>query len=172
MMRAALSETIAKPYIVPSSFKVQFSMALLPQRLSVSCDSDNTANIAYMGLEVKLRRKSPYFRTFSEFVFRIKKFSSPKKMRNRQFVFTPKIEYELVAERPVVSSVEPSEANLSSLQFPTWCPRQESNLDIGFRKPVFCPLNYGGSTIILYPRITVWSTTQRRYLGCRTSPKI
>ena len=27
----------------------------------------------------------------------IKKFSSPK-MRNREFVFTPKIEYELVAE--------------------------------------------------------------------------
>jgi hypothetical protein len=36
----------------------------------------------------------------------IKKFSPPK-MRNREFVFTPKIEYELVAER--------SEANLSNL---------------------------------------------------------
>ena len=34
-------------------------------------------------------------------------------MRNRQFFFTPKIEYELVAER--------SEANPSNLQFPTWC---------------------------------------------------
>jgi len=34
-------------------------------------------------------------------------------MRNREFVFTPKIEYELVAER--------SEANPSNLQFPTWC---------------------------------------------------
>jgi len=34
-------------------------------------------------------------------------------MRNRQFVFTPKIEYELVAER--------SEANQNSLTFPTWC---------------------------------------------------
>ncbi len=34
-------------------------------------------------------------------------------MRNRQFVFAPKIEYKLVAER--------SEANLSNLQFPTWC---------------------------------------------------
>src|SRR3989344_3472497 len=43
---------------------------------------------------------------------RIKKFSSPK-MRNREFVFTPKIEYKLVAER--------SEANLSNLQFPSWC---------------------------------------------------
>ena len=34
-------------------------------------------------------------------------------MRNREFVFTPKIEYKLVAER--------SEANPSNLQFPTWC---------------------------------------------------
>jgi len=42
----------------------------------------------------------------------IKKFSSPK-MRNREFVFTPKIEYELVAER--------SEANQNSLTFPFWC---------------------------------------------------
>ncbi len=41
-----------------------------------------------------------------------KKFSSPK-MRNRQFVFAPKIEYQLVAER--------SEANQNSLTFPMWC---------------------------------------------------
>ena len=34
-------------------------------------------------------------------------------MRNREFVFTPKIEYELVAER--------SEANQNSLTFPMWC---------------------------------------------------
>ena len=34
-------------------------------------------------------------------------------MRNREFVFTPKIEYELVAER--------SEANQNSLTFPFWC---------------------------------------------------
>ncbi len=34
-------------------------------------------------------------------------------MRNREFVFTPKIEYKLVAER--------SEANQNSLTFPTWC---------------------------------------------------
>ena len=60
------------------SFKVQFSVANLPQRLSVSCDSDNTANVAYMGLKVKLNRKSPYFRAFSRFLYRIKKFSSPK----------------------------------------------------------------------------------------------
>ena len=34
-------------------------------------------------------------------------------MRNREFVFTPKIEYELVAER--------SEANQNPLQFAFWC---------------------------------------------------
>ena len=34
-------------------------------------------------------------------------------MRNREFVFTPKIEYKLVAER--------SEANLSNLRIPFWC---------------------------------------------------
>ena len=34
-------------------------------------------------------------------------------MRNRQFVFTPKIEYKLVAER--------SEANQNRLIFPFWC---------------------------------------------------
>src|SRR3989344_4990523 len=47
----------------------------------------------------------------------IKKFSSPK-MQNRQFVFTPKIEYELVAKR--------CEANQNPLTFPIWCPRRES----------------------------------------------
>ena len=40
-------------------------------------------------------------------------------MRNREFVFTPKIEYELVAER--------GEANQNSLTFPTWCREWESN---------------------------------------------
>ena len=34
-------------------------------------------------------------------------------MRNREFVFAPKIQYKLVAER--------SEANPSNLQFPMWC---------------------------------------------------
>ena len=34
-------------------------------------------------------------------------------MQNRQFVFAPKIEYRLVAER--------SEANLSNLRIPFWC---------------------------------------------------
>ena len=49
----------------------------------------------------------------------LKNIGSNHILRNRQFVFAPKIEYKLVAER--------SEANLSCLQFPTWCPGGESN---------------------------------------------
>jgi len=45
----------------------------------------------------------------------LKNIGSNHILRNREFVFTPKIEYKLVAER--------SEANLSNLQFPLWCPR-------------------------------------------------
>ena len=41
-------------------------------------------------------------------------------MRSREFVFTPKIPYNLIAER--------SEANQNRLIFPFWCPHQESNL--------------------------------------------
>jgi len=48
------------------------------------------ANIAYMNLKVKLNRKSPKIGAFSRFQNWIKKFSSPK-MRNREFVFTPKL---------------------------------------------------------------------------------
>jgi hypothetical protein len=70
----------------------------------------------------------------------IKKFSSPK-MRNRQFVFTPKIEYQLVAER--------SEANQNRLQFPTWCPRQELNLHPELRRLVLYPLSYEDIYFIL-----------------------
>ena len=41
-------------------------------------------------------------------------------MRNREFVFTPKIEYKLVAElAPPCGGA--GEANPSNLQFPTWC---------------------------------------------------
>ena len=43
----------------------------------------------------------------------LKNIGSNHILRNREFVFTPKIEYELVAER--------SEANQNSLTFPTWC---------------------------------------------------
>ncbi|MBI5306250.1 recombinase family protein [Candidatus Wolfebacteria bacterium] len=41
-------------------------------------------------------------------------------LENRQFVFAPKIQYELVAER--------SEATASGLQFPFWCSREDLNL--------------------------------------------
>ena len=51
----------------------------------------------------------------------IKKFSSHK-MRNRQFVFAPKIQYKLAAER--------SEADPSCLQFPYWCAGEDLNLHV------------------------------------------
>ena len=75
-----------------SSFQGAFSAATLRQMLAVF-NSDNTHNIAYMALKVKANRKSLYLRAFSGFQYWIKKFSSPK-MRNREFVFTPKIEYK------------------------------------------------------------------------------
>ena len=43
-------------------------------------------------------------------------------MRNRQFVFAPKIEYKLVADPPVGG-----EANQNRLIFPVWCRGRESN---------------------------------------------
>jgi site-specific DNA recombinase len=49
----------------------------------------------------------------------LKNIGSNHILRNRQFVFTPKIEYKLVAER--------SEANQNSLTFPTWCLGRDSN---------------------------------------------
>ncbi len=49
----------------------------------------------------------------------LKNIGSNHILRNRQFVFAPKIEYKLVAER--------SEANQSRLKFPTWCPGWDSN---------------------------------------------
>ena len=64
----------------------------------------------------------------------IKKFSSPK-MRNREFVFTPKIEYQLVAER--------SEATSESLTFPIWCARLDSNQEPSRYKLDAPPLSYG-----------------------------
>ncbi len=49
----------------------------------------------------------------------LKNIGSNHILRNREFVFTPKIEYKLVAER--------GEANQNSLTFPFWCPRWGSN---------------------------------------------
>ena len=68
----------------------------------------------------------------------IENFSSPK-MRNRQFVFAPKIEYQLVAESANRAD-KLREANQNSLQFPFWCGGQDSNLrsHYGARFTVWC----------------------------------
>ena len=50
----------------------------------------------------------------------LKNIGSNHILRNRQFVFAPKIEYKLAAER--------SEANQNSLTFLTWCAGKDSNL--------------------------------------------
>ena len=60
------------------------------------------------------------------FDFMIKKFSFPK-MRNRQFVFAPKIEYQLVAESFDFTQDKLRKANQNALTFPFWCPQEESN---------------------------------------------
>ena len=67
----------------------------------------------------------------------LKNIGSNHILRNRQFLFAPKIEYKLVAER--------SEANQNSLTFPKWCPCQESNLEPLLRRELFYPLNYRGN---------------------------
>ncbi|KKS64023.1 MAG: Recombinase [Parcubacteria group bacterium GW2011_GWB1_42_6] len=54
----------------------------------------------------------------------LKNIGSNHILRNRKFVFTPKIEYELVAER---GEARRSEANQNSLTFPFWCTGRESN---------------------------------------------
>ena len=56
---------------------------------------------------------------YTEMTTFLKNIGSNHILRNRQFVFTPKIEYQLVAER--------SEANQNSLTFPFWCRGRESN---------------------------------------------
>jgi len=50
-------------------------------------------------------------------------------MRNRQFVFAPKIQYKLAAER--------SEAGSQNLQFPHWCPRKELATSLNTAVAVF-----------------------------------
>ena len=50
----------------------------------------------------------------------LKNIGSNHILRNRQLIFSPKIPYNLVAER--------SEATPNHLQIPYWCPRQDSNL--------------------------------------------
>src|SRR3989344_9301766 len=98
-----------------------------------------------MFLQLALRRKTmPH--PYNNYKFIILKLSYAKiyffrtstslsiKMRNRQFEFSPKLQYRLTTERLVVSGVEPSEAAPSSLRFPVWCSHEESNLDHKLRK--------------------------------------
>ena len=71
----------------------------------------------------------------------IKKFSFPR-MQNRQFIFEPKMQYALTAER--------SEAAVSNLQFPKWCPRLESNQQLDLRRVLLYPFNYEGKVYLKY----------------------
>ena len=68
----------------------------------------------------------------------LKNIGSNNILRNREFVFTPKIEYEMAAER--------SEAASSGLRFSKVSPREESNPDYRNRNPVSYPLNDEGIT--------------------------
>ena len=62
-------------------------------------------------------------------------------MRNRQFVFAPKIQYQLVIKsRTRTSSVRDKlrEANQNFLTFPFWCGRRELNPRIDLGRIVYC----------------------------------
>ena len=56
----------------------------------------------------------------SEMTTFLKNIGSSHILRNRQLIFSPKIPYNLIAER--------SEANRNHLQIPYWCRREDSNL--------------------------------------------
>ena len=63
--------------------------------------------------------------------------------RNRQLIFSPKIPYNLVAER--------SEANQNSLTFHFWCPQEDSNPYYEIRNLASYPLNDEGvNSIFIY----------------------
>src|SRR3989338_4608363 len=75
------------------------------------------------------QKKTPKMTTF------LKNIGVNHILRNRQFVFAPKIQYEMAAER--------SEATSSGLRFSKVSAREESNLDQELRSLLCCPLNYG-----------------------------
>ena len=62
----------------------------------------------------------------SEMTTFLKNIGSNHVLRNRQFVFTPKIEYKLVAES-LLCRDKLHKANPTYLQFSTWCPGWDSN---------------------------------------------
>ena len=80
-------------------------------------------------------------------------------MRNRQFVFAPKIEYKLVAER--------SEANPSCLQFPTWCARLGSNQRPTACKAVALPLSYARIEMGECIKQSLYRWANRPFFVCR-----
>ena len=80
----------------------------------------------------------------------LKNIGSNHIFRNREFVFTPKIVYQLAAPR--------SAANQTSLTFPVWCPQQESNLHLPLRTGLFYPLNYEG--LLCYYSL-LWTRKQK-----------
>jgi len=88
--------------------------------------SDNVLLYSDYMEKAMTNKKSAFllFRSLNPMDFMIKKFSSPK-MRNRQFVFAPKIEYKLVAESTERAD-KLREANQNSLTFPIWCPLFEN----------------------------------------------
>ena len=45
----------------------------------------------------------------------------------------------------------PEASALPAELHPVWRPHQESNLNLGFRKPSFCPLNYGDTLRLIIP---------------------
>ncbi len=72
----------------------------------------------------------------SEMTTFLKNIGSNHILRNREFLFAPKNPYNLLAERRV--------SRREDLTFPTWCPRQESNLQRLLRREVLYPFNYEG----------------------------
>ena len=66
----------------------------------------------------------------------LKNIGSNHILRNREFSFAPKLQYELAAE--------PCAATSGNLQFLTVCPREESNLDYKIRNLASYPLNDEG----------------------------
>ena len=68
----------------------------------------------------------------------LKNIGANHSLRNRQFEFEAKTQYARAASL--------CEAASSTLQFPTWCPRQESNPHCILRKDASYPLNDGGKS--------------------------
>ena len=82
----------------------------------------------------------------------LKNIGSNHILRNREFVFEPKVPYNLVAD--------PAFAGEACLTFPNWCPREESNLYCKIRNLASYPLNDKGfyRLTLLYAPTNLFST--------------